>query len=63
MKTNFNFPSERENWRITPLTESDLQQIEGGWIRVAIGLAIAAGAEIIGDWDNFKRGLAGKPEM
>lgn len=30
---------------------------------VAGGLIIAAGAEIISDWDNFKRGLAGEPEQ
>ena len=30
---------------------------------ILIGLAIAAGAEIIRDWDNFKRGIAGHPEQ
>ena len=30
---------------------------------IAIGLAIAAGAEIFDDWDNFKAGLKGEPEI
>jgi lactobin A/cerein 7B family class IIb bacteriocin len=47
------------------LNESELRQIEGGSILggLAIGLAIAAFAQIIGDWDNFKNGLAGRPEV
>ena len=30
---------------------------------IAAGIAIAAGAEIFGDWDNFKAGLKGEPEI
>ncbi len=30
---------------------------------VGAGLLIAAGTAIINDWDNFKRGLAGEPEI
>ena len=30
---------------------------------IVIGLAIAGGAEIFGDWDNFKAGLKGEPEI
>jgi bacteriocin-like protein len=46
------------------LSESELQQIEGGSILggLAIGLLITAFAQIVGDWDNFKNGLAGRPE-
>ncbi len=49
-----------------PLNEKETQSIRGGFgilAAIAIGLAIAAGAEIFGDWDNFKRGLAGLPEV
>jgi bacteriocin-like protein len=47
------------------LSESELKQIEGGSILggLALGLAIAAFAQIIGDWDNFKNGFAGRPEV
>jgi hypothetical protein len=47
------------------LNESELRLIEGGSILggLAIGLAIAAFAQIVGDWDNFKNGLAGRPEV
>ena len=47
------------------LNKSELGQIEGGSILggLAIGLAIAAFAQIIGDWDNFKNGFAGRPEV
>lgn len=46
------------------LNESELRQIEGGSIfaALAVGLAIAAFSQIIGDWDNFKNGLAGRRE-
>ena len=46
------------------LSESELKQIEGGSIigGLAIGLAIAAFVQIIGDWDNFKNGFAGRLE-
>ncbi len=27
---------------------------------IAIGIAIAAGTQIFGDWDDFKAGLSGK---
>jgi lactobin A/cerein 7B family class IIb bacteriocin len=46
------------------LSESELRQIDGGSILggLALGLAIAAFAQIIGDWDNFKNGFAGRLE-
>jgi hypothetical protein len=46
------------------LSESELRQIEGGSILggLAIGLIITAFAQIVGDWDNFKNGIAGRPE-
>ena len=48
-----------------PLSEDEIRDTRGGLgvlALILIGLASAAGAEIFGDWDNFKAGLAGKPE-
>ena len=47
------------------LNESELKQIEGGSILggLAIGLIITAFAQIVGDWDNFKNGIVGRPEV
>ena len=47
------------------LTESELRQIEGGSIigPLIAGLIITAVAQIVSDWDNFKNGLAGRPEV
>ncbi len=45
------------------LTYEELCTTRGGIIPAIIaGLVIAAGAEIIRDWDNFKNGLMGIPE-
>ncbi len=41
-----------------------MHEIQGGiFLAVIAGLLIAAGTAIINDWDNFKRGLKGLPEM
>jgi hypothetical protein len=47
------------------LSQSELRQIEGGSILgpIIAGLIIAAGSQIVKDWDNFKNGLAGRPEQ
>jgi len=47
------------------LSGSELRQIEGGsFIGIlAAGLIITAVTQIVGDWDNFKNGLAGRPEQ
>jgi hypothetical protein len=47
------------------LNRSELMKINGRalWPAVLAGAIIAAVAEIIGDWDNFKNGLAGRPEV
>ena len=52
--------------RFIPLSEEEIQNTRGGigiLAAIAIGLTIAAGAEILGDWDNFKAGLMGRPEI
>jgi len=48
-----------------PLNRNELPDIRGGCpmvVPILVGLAIAAGSEIISDWDNFKAGLLGNPE-
>lgn len=50
---------------INPFTEipvREQQQLNGGIAPFFVGLGIAIAAAVIGDWDNFKNGLAGKPE-
>lgn len=39
-----------------------LQDINGGFWQFVIPLALVAIDEIVGDWDNFKNGLMGRPE-
>ena len=54
------------NIRFIPLGEEEMYETRGGFgvlAAIAVGLAIAAGAEIFSDWDNFKAGLMGRPEM
>ncbi len=47
-----------------PMNRKELQETHGGiWLVVLAGLLIAGGAEIIRDWDNFKAGLRGLPEI
>ena len=42
----------------------EMHETRGGIvIPILIGIGIAAGAAIINDWDNFKRGLMGLPEI
>ena len=49
-----------------PLDGDEIQNTRGGFgicALILIGLSGAAGAEIFGDWDNFKAGLAGLPQL
>jgi hypothetical protein len=49
-----------ENYGILELNAQEIKEINGGifgWDDVLVGLAIAAGAAIINDWDNFKKGF------
>ena len=47
-----------------PLKREEMYDVKGGILAVILaGLAIAAGAAIINDWDNFKAGLMGLPEI
>jgi hypothetical protein len=49
------------NFRRLELSEK--HESRGGLAPILIGLGIAAGAAIINDWDNFKNGLFGRPEV
>ena len=54
------------NNRFVPLNEEEIQKTRGGCAilaAIAVGLTIAAGAQIFSDWDNFKAGLMGRPEI
>jgi hypothetical protein len=47
-----------------PLNREEMYETKGGILAAILaGLAIAAGAAIINDWDNFKAGLMGLPEI
>jgi len=50
--------------QFTEISSSEAAAINGGGILPSLvaGLVIAAFVEIIGDWDNFKNGLAGRRE-
>ena len=46
------------------LSEMELREVAGGMFGLddfLIGCAIGAVLAIINDWDNFERGLTGKP--
>jgi len=46
------------------LDKDELSGIAGGVIWFIIGgLIVAVAKEVISDWDNFKAGLAGQPEI
>ena len=47
---------------LQPLTKHEETEITGGWIVLLKELGKLAVAAIIADWDNFKNGLAGRPE-
>lgn len=48
---------------LQPLTAEEEKQLSGGiWLRLLGGAGAMIASEIIGDWDNFKRGLMGLPE-
>ena len=57
-----------ETLRLSPefqlLNKEEMYETRGGILAaIAAGLLIAAGAAIINDWDNFKAGLMGRPEI
>jgi len=51
---------EIQNYQVTELTLKEKNEINGGILWKILGaIAIA----VVADWDNFKRGLAGEPEV
>lgn len=52
---------ENRNYQITDLTLAEQREVNGGILWEA--LVIAAVVAVIADWDNFKAGLSGKPEI
>jgi len=52
---------ENLNCQITYLTFTEQRDVNGGFIWGA--LIVAAFVAVINDWDNFKDGIAGKPEV
>lgn len=55
------FIMESRNYQIRDLTLTEQKEVNGGVIWAA--LIVAAFVAVISDWDNFKAGLAGKPEI
>jgi hypothetical protein len=52
---------ENRNYQIRDLTLTEQKEVNGGILWEA--LIVAAFVAVIADWDNFKAGLAGKPEI
>jgi len=55
-----------ENLGVQEMSAQEAMKIEGGggfWGPVAGGLIIATFVAVIADWDNFKKGLKGEPEI
>jgi len=52
---------ENLNYRVTDLTLTEQKEVNGGifWEALVIAVVVA----VIDDWDNFKRGISGKPEI
>ncbi|MGC1392550.1 MAG: hypothetical protein WA816_16065 [Bacteroidales bacterium] len=49
------------NYQITELTLTEQREVNGGILWEALVLAVVVC--VINDWDNFKAGLTGKPEI
>ena len=61
MKTN-----ELNNPFFRPVSYSEQQGIQGGSVLLCLCIAAVVGAaayQVFGDWDNFKAGLRGLPEI
>ena len=55
-----------ESFGVQELNAQEIREVEGGLFglddlaALAIGLTLVAATEIIGDWEHFKDGLAGR---
>jgi hypothetical protein len=45
-----------DNLNLVELNTQEVQEVEGGFVWVVLGL-VAAG--VIADWDDFKKGISG----
>ena len=55
---------EQSDQFFTPLDQTECSRIRGGIVPLILGAFFtAAVTEIISDWDNFKAGLLGQPEI
>ena len=52
---------ENQNYFVTELTLAQKKEVSGGFFLG--GLLLAVCVAIIADWDNFKNGLSGRPEI
>ena len=55
-----------EKFNVKELSLTEQTDVNGGFFGLddlIIGLIIVAATAVVSDWDNFKRGLAGKPEI
>ncbi len=52
---------ENLNYRVSDLTLTEQKEVNGGFFWVPLALIVIDA--VIKDWDNFKNGLAGKPEL
>jgi hypothetical protein len=55
-----------DGYGVVELDERILKNTDGGWawlVAIAVGIGIGAGVQIMSDWDNFKAGLSGEPEI
>ena len=50
-----------KNYGVLEMDAKEINEINGGdfGLTVLAGLVIAAGVEIVDDWENFKAGLSG----
>ena len=49
-----------ENLNLIELNAQEVQEVEGGIIWVILGAIATA---VVADWDNFERGLSGRPSV
>jgi hypothetical protein len=57
---------ELENLGVSNISPSDSVNLNGGIFGIddlVIGILVGAAVQIMADWDNFERGLAGAPSI
>lgn len=57
---------ETKMFNLKELSLTEQTEVNGGFFGLddlIIGLIIVAATAVVNDWDNFKRGIAGRPEV